>query len=90
MKDIINNLQRSDTWKIQLTVAIKFMSSKDNNDERVIHSKSDNKDIMSHNKADEVTEQLFLNFFFLDIRLVWKHQRKVVISFLIVRLLLYK
>ena len=39
LKDIINNLEKSDTWKIQLTIAITFISSKDNDEQRVIHSK---------------------------------------------------
>ena len=68
MKDITNNLQKSDTWKIQLTVAIDFISSKDIGEERVIHSKSDKIEIMSHDKADEVIEELS-NHFFLDIKL---------------------
>ena len=29
MRDIIIDLQSSDTWKIQLTIAINFISSKD-------------------------------------------------------------
>ena len=32
LKDIINNLKKSDTWKIQLTLAINFNSSKDNDE----------------------------------------------------------
>ena len=32
LKDIINYLKELDTWKIQLTIAIKFISSKDDND----------------------------------------------------------
>ena len=39
----MNNLKKSDTWKIQLTTAINFVSSKDNDEERVLYSKSDNK-----------------------------------------------
>ena len=31
LKDIVINLQKSDTWKIQLTIAIDFIFSKDNN-----------------------------------------------------------
>ena len=41
LKDIINNLKKSDTWKIELTIAINFIPSKGNNEKRVIHSKSD-------------------------------------------------
>ena len=36
----MTNLQKSDTWKIQLTVAINFTSSKDVDEERVMHPKS--------------------------------------------------
>ena len=46
LKDIINNLKKSDTWKIQLTIANNFISSIDNDEERVIHSKSDSIKIM--------------------------------------------
>ena len=39
LKDIINNLKISDTWKIQLKIANKFISSIDNDEDCVIHSK---------------------------------------------------
>ena len=32
LKDIINNLKKSDTWKIQLTIANNFISSIDNDE----------------------------------------------------------
>ena len=35
------------------------MSSKYNDGERVMHSKSDNKEIMINDKEDEVIEELF-------------------------------
>ena len=54
LKDIINNLKKSDTWKIQLTIANNFISSIDNDEERVMHSKSDNIEIMINDEADEV------------------------------------
>ena len=38
----MNDLKKSNTLKIQLTIAINFMSSKDNDEDRVMHSKSDN------------------------------------------------
>ena len=41
LKDIINNLKKSDTWKIQLAIANNFISSIDNDEPRVMHSKSD-------------------------------------------------
>ena len=46
-------------WKIQLTTAINYISSKGTDKEHVIHSKSDNIEIMINDKADEVTEELF-------------------------------
>ena len=54
LKDIINNLKKSDTWKIQLSIANNFISSIDNDEEHVMHSKSDNIEIMINNEADEV------------------------------------
>ena len=46
LEDIIINLKKSYTWKIQLTIANKFVSSIDNDKERVIHSKSDKIEII--------------------------------------------
>ena len=45
--------------KIQLAKPINFVSSKENIEEREIHSKSDNIEIMIYDKADEVIEELF-------------------------------
>ena len=46
-------------WKIQLTIANKFISSIDNDEERVIHSKIDNIEIMINDEADEVIKKTF-------------------------------
>ena len=59
LKYIINNLKKSDTWKIQLAIANNFISSIGNNEERVMHSKSDNTEIMINNKANEVNKRTF-------------------------------
>ena len=53
LKDV-NYLRKHDARKIQLTIAINFISSKDTSAERVIHSKSDEIEIMVDDKADEV------------------------------------
>ena len=45
LKDIINNIKKSETWKTQLTIANNFISSLDNDEEHVMHSKSDNVEI---------------------------------------------
>ena len=37
--------------EIQLTIAINFISSKDNDEERVMHSNSDNIEIMNNDRA---------------------------------------
>ena len=47
-------------WKTQLTISVNFISSKDDNDEeRVMHSKSDNMEIMINDKGDEGIEKRF-------------------------------
>ena len=59
MKDIIIDLQKSDTWKIQLTIAINFISSKDVDEDRVMLSKRDNIEFVSFDNANEVVNELF-------------------------------
>ena len=63
LRDMIINLQKSDTWKIQLWNAITFISSKDADEERVMHSKSDIIEIMSCDNAKKVVNELFSHFF---------------------------
>ena len=47
-------------WKIQLTITINSISSKDDNDEEsVMHSKRDIMEIMISDEADEVIKKLF-------------------------------
>ena len=58
-KCIMNDLKKSDTWKIQFTIAINFMSSNDIVEQRVMYSKSDNIEIMINDKVDEVIGTLF-------------------------------
>ena len=43
---MINSLEKCDTWKIRLAIANNFISSIDNDEEHVMHSKSDNIEIM--------------------------------------------
>ena len=59
LRDLIINLQKSGTWKIQLTIAINFISSKDIDEERLMHSKSYNIEFMSYDNANEVANELF-------------------------------
>ena len=60
LKDI-NNLKKSETWKTQLTIINNFISSIDNDEKRVMHSKSDNTKIMINDEADEVLIHLNQN-----------------------------
>ena len=59
MRNTIINLRKSDTWKIQLTIAINFISSKDAEEERVMDSRSYNIKLTSYNDANEVIDELF-------------------------------
>ena len=49
----MNALPKSGTWKIN------FISSKDNDEERAMHSKSDNIEILINDQGDEVIKELF-------------------------------
>ena len=70
---MINNLKTSDTWKIQLAIANNFISSKDNDEEQLMHSKSDDIEILINDEEDEVIEEL-LNHSIIDIIIIWKNQ----------------
>ena len=72
IRDIINDLKRSSTWKIQLTITINFISSKDDNDEEhVMHSKSDNIEIMISDEADEDIKKNILIYLKIDIKIIY-------------------
>ena len=58
MRDRIIDIEESDTWEIQLTIAINFTSSKDVEEERVMHPKSNNIKLTSYNDANEVVDEL--------------------------------
>ena len=47
LKDIITDFQKSGTWKIQWTIAINFLSSKDLDEEQIMDSKTDNMEVMT-------------------------------------------
>ena len=58
MKNILTKLDH-DKWKVQLGMSTNFISSIDNDEDHVMHSKSDNIEIMINYQANEVTENLF-------------------------------
>ena len=49
-------------WKIQLTMAIKFISSKDSDEICTMHTKSNNVEIMMGSETDEIIVDLFNSF----------------------------
>ena len=53
LRNIITDLQNLDAWKIQSTIAINFISSKDAEEEHVMHSSSGN-----NNDANDVIDKL--------------------------------
>ena len=49
-KNIVNNVKNSNTWKTQLTISTNFMFFKGTDRKCVIHSKSDNMEVMKRKR----------------------------------------
>ena len=49
-------------WRIQLTMAINFISSKDSDETHTMHAKSNNVEIMIGSETDEIIKELFKSF----------------------------
>ena len=79
LKEIINNIKKSDTLKIQLTIAINLISSEDTDKNRIMDSKNDNVEIMTCDKALEAIEKRFESLLF-RYQIGLKTSIKVVIS----------
>ena len=54
--------ETSSEWKIQLTMAINFISSKYSDDTRTMHTKINNVEIMIGSETDEIIKDLFQSF----------------------------
>ena len=54
LSDIINDHKTEGEWKIQLTMTIDFMSSKDSDETRTMRTKNHNIEIMIGNETDEI------------------------------------
>ena len=63
MRNIIINLQKSGTWKVQLVIAINFISSKDADEEQVMHLESNNIEFMTYGNANNIVDELFESLF---------------------------
>ena len=60
---MINDYKSKGEWKIQLTAKINFTTLKPDSDEtRIVHTKSDNKEIMIGSDTNEVIKELFKSF----------------------------
>ena len=46
-------------WKIQLIMTIYFISSKDSNETRTMHTKSDNVEIIMDSETNEIIKEIF-------------------------------
>ena len=59
LRDIINDHKIQGEWKIQLTMIINFISSKDSGEICLMHTTSDNMEIMIGNKTSGIIKKLF-------------------------------
>ena len=59
ISDMINNHKTRREWKIQLTMSINFISSKDSSETRTVHTKSHNIHIIMGSETDEIIKELF-------------------------------
>ena len=56
---MINDHKTQNEWKIQLTMQINFISYKDSEETRTMHTKSHNIEIMVGSETDEIIKELF-------------------------------
>ena len=56
---IINDHKTQGEWKIQLTMTISFMSTKDSDETSTMHTKSNNIEIIIGNETAEIIRELF-------------------------------
>ena len=62
LSDIINDYKIQEEWKIHLTMAMDFFSSKDSEETCTMYSKSDNIEVIIGSETDEIIENLFDSF----------------------------
>ena len=59
LSNTINDYKTQGEWKIQLIIAINFISSKDSNETCTMRTKSDEMEIMMVSETNETIEELF-------------------------------
>ena len=63
LRELINDYKNKGEWKLQLIAEINLISFKPGSDETcVMHTKSDNKEIMTGSDTDKIIEELFESF----------------------------
>ena len=62
LRDMIDNYKTLGEWKIQLIMRIIFVSSLDINEIHIMHTKSDNIELMSGTETNNVVNELFKSF----------------------------
>ena len=66
LRDIINGHKairnESKEWKIQITMHVNFISSKDTGETRIIYVQSDNEEIRLGNETDDIIKEVFNSF----------------------------
>ena len=62
LRDIINDHKTQGEWKIQLSVRINFVSSKDFDGARTMHTTSDNTEIMIGTKTSGIIKKILMLF----------------------------
>ena len=60
LRNMIDELKKSGEWIFRLTMKAFFMSSKNNDNNRLIYLKSDIIEIMISKEADEISNELFV------------------------------
>ena len=59
---MINDHKTQSEWKIKLTMAIDFCSSKDSEETHIMYSSSDNIEVMISIETEKIMEDLFYSF----------------------------
>ena len=62
LRDMIDNHKAHSEWKIQLIMQIDFISSLDTNEFRIMHTKSNNIEIMNGIETNDIINELFKSF----------------------------
>ena len=62
LKDMIDDYKSKDEWKIQITMRIIFISFIDKNETQVMHTKSDNIEIMNGTDTSDAINKLIDSF----------------------------